>query len=79
MLFCAGMLRSEVAALRSQDVELTSTPEQVRVRVRTNKTNPAAEREDYRLTVNGFDCALEALPSTTDPQATDGMSPRSPD
>ena len=32
LLFCAGMLRSEVAALRWQDVELTSTPGQVRVR-----------------------------------------------
>ena len=52
LLFCAGMLRSEVAALRWQDVELTSTPGQVRVR--TAKTNPAAEREDYRLTINGF-------------------------
>ena len=52
------MSRSEVAAPRWQDLDPTSTPGQVRVRVLTSKTNPAADREDYRLTVNGFGRAL---------------------
>ena len=66
LLFCAGLRRSEVAALRWADVEPTAVDGQVRVRVRTSKTNPTADREDYRLTVNGFAAALDALRSATD-------------
>ena len=78
LLFCAGLRRSEVAALRWADVEPTAVDGQVRVRVRTSKTNPTADREDYRLTVNGFAAALDALRSATDPQPTDRVVPLSP-
>ena len=78
LLFCAGLRRSEVSDLRWADVEPTAVAGQVRVRVRTSKTNPTAEREDYRLTVNGFARALAALRSATDPQPTDRVVPLSP-
>ena len=78
LLFCAGLRRSEVSALRWADVEPTAVAGQVRVRVRTSKTNPTADREDYRLTVNGFAAALDALRSATDPQPTDRVVPLSP-
>ena len=78
LLLCAGLRRSEVSDLRWADVEPTAVAGQVRVRVRTSKTNPTAEREDYRLTVNGFARALAALRSATDPQPTDRVVPLSP-
>ena len=43
LLFCAGLRRSEVAALRWADVEPTAVAGQVRVRVRQSKTNPTAK------------------------------------
>ena len=78
LLFCAGMRRAEVSALAWADVEPTSTPGQLRIKVRQSKTNPTAEREDYRLTVNGFARALAALRSATDPQPMDRVVPLSP-
>ena len=78
LLFCAGMRRAEVSALRWADVQPASTPGQLRIRVRQSKTNPTADREDYRLTVNGFAAALDALQSATDPQPTDRVVPLSP-
>ena len=78
LLFCAGMRRAEVSALRWADVEPTSTAGQLRIRVRQSKTNPTAEREDYRLTVNGFARAIAALRSAADPQPADRVVPLSP-
>ena len=58
LLFCAGMRRSEVAALRWADVEETARPGQLRVRVRTSKANQDGARADWRLLVSGFAAAL---------------------
>ena len=46
--------------------------------LRQSKTNPTAEREDYRLTVNGFARAIAALRSAADPQPADRVVPLSP-
>ena len=72
LLFCGGLRRSEVSALRWMDVEPTADAGQVRIRVRTSKTNPTADREDYRLLVNRFSRAITELQSaagTPDPGA----------
>ena len=55
LTFCAGLRRSEIAALRWQDVTDTKWRGQLRVRVRASKTNPEAAREDHRLLVGGFE------------------------
>ncbi len=59
--FCAGLRRSEIAALRWGDVVATERAGQLRVRVRASKTNPDAGREDYRLLVGAFAAAVAAL------------------
>ena len=40
LAFCAGLRRSEIAALRWRDVAATERPGQLMVRVRASKTNP---------------------------------------
>ena len=72
LLFCAGMRRSEVAALRWADVAGADGGGNVRVRVRCSKTNQRAERPDYRLLVNGFARSLEAARAAA---AEDGGAP----
>ena len=69
LAFCAGLRRSEIAALRWRDVESTERPGQLRVRVRASKTNPDAVREDYRLLVGGFAAAVDALRNAYEPAA----------
>ena len=59
LIFCAGLRRSEIAALRWQDVTDTKWRGQLRVRVRASKTNPEAAREDHRLLVSGFAAAVD--------------------
>ena len=61
LAFCAGLRRSEIAALRWRDVSATERPGQLRVRVRASKTNTDGGREDHRLLVDGFAAAVAAL------------------
>ena len=67
LAFCAGLRRSEIAALCWQDVAATERPGQLRVRVRASKTNPEGAREDYRLLVGGFAAAVDALRKAAEP------------
>ena len=67
LAFCAGLRRSEITALRWQDVTETAQPGQLRVRVRQSKTNPDGAREDDRLLVQSFAAALTALRAATAP------------
>ena len=77
LIFCAGLRRSEIAALRWQDVTDTKWRGQLRVRVRASKTNPEAAREDHRLLVSGFAAAVAALRTSTAPAGTDRVVPLS--
>ena len=78
LAFCAGLRRSEITALRWQDVTETAQPGQLRVRVRQSKTNPDGARADDRLLVQGFAAALTALRDATAPAATGRVIPLSP-
>ena len=78
LAFCAGLRRSEITALRWQDVTETAQPDQLRVRVRQSKTNPDGAREDDRLLVQSFAAALTALRDTIAPAATARVIPLSP-
>ena len=77
LIFCAGLRRSEIAALSWQDVTDTKWRGQLRVRVRASKTNPEAAREDHRLLVGGFAAAVAALRTATAPAVTDRVVPLS--
>ena len=77
LIFCAGLRRSEITALRWQDVTDTKWRGQLRVRVRASKTNPEAGREDHRLLVGGFAAAVAALRTVTAPAGTDHVVPLS--
>lgn len=78
LLFCAGMRRSEVAALRWADVEETARPGRIRVRVRTSKTNQDGARADWRLLVSGFAAALRDRRERVRPADGDRVVPLSP-
>ena len=79
LLFCGGLRRSEVSALRWADVEPTAVAGQVRVRVRTSKTNPDGAAEDFRLLVNGFSRAVAGLRSAAgEPDPAGRVVPLSP-
>ena len=78
LAFCAGLRRSEITALRWQDVTETAQLGQLRVRVRQSKTNPDGAREDDRLLVQSFAAALTALRAATAPAATARVIPLSP-
>ena len=77
LAFCAGLRRSEIAALRWRDVSATDRPGQLRVRVRASKTNPDGGREDYRLLVGGFAAAVDALRGACEPDDDDRVVPLS--
>ena len=78
LAFCAGLRRSEIAALRWQGVTEAAQPDQLRIRVRQSKTNPDGAREDDRLLVQSFAAALTALRDATDPVPTARVIPLSP-
>ena len=77
LAFCAGLRRSEIAALRWQDITDTRWRGQLRVRVRASKTNPEAAREDHRLLVGSFAAAVSALRAATVPDGADRVVPLS--
>ena len=77
LAFCAGMRRSEIAALRWRDVTATERPGQLRVRVRASKTNPEGAREDHRLLVGGFAAAVDALRNAYEPADDEPVAPLS--
>ena len=67
VLFCAGLRRAEASALVWEDIEATERPEQLRVRVRTSKTNPTADLDDFRLLVGPFAPAVDELRAAVRP------------
>ena len=77
LAFCAGLCRSEIAALCWQDITDTRWRGQLRVRVRASKTNPEAAREDHRLLVGSFAAAVSALRAATVPDGADRVVPLS--
>ena len=77
LAFCAGLRRSEIAALVWGDITPTAHAGQLRVRVRASKTNADGRREDLRLLAGHFARAVDAL-RTAEPAATDRVVPLSP-
>ena len=73
-----GLRRSEITALRWQDVTETAQAGQLRVRVRQSKTNPDGARADDRLLVQSFAAALTALRDATAPAPPARVIPLSP-
>lgn len=77
LAFCGGLRRSEIAALRWQDVADTDRPGQLQVRVRAAGTNARAAREACRLLVGRFAEAVGALRAARTPAAADRVVPLS--
>ena len=77
--FCAGLRRSEIAALRWQDVSPAAPWRgQLKVRVRASKSDPETAREDHRLLVGSFAAAVAALREARAPDAEARVVPLSP-
>ena len=66
LLFHGALRRSEVAALRWADVDLSGDDDVV-VTVRRSKTNPAGDRADVRRLVGGCAAAVRRLHAATSP------------
>ena len=75
LAFCAGLRRSEIAALVWGDITPTARAGQLRVRVRTSKANADGRREDLRLLAGPFARAVDALRAAEEPAATDRVVP----
>ena len=78
LAFCAGLRRSEIAALVWDDITPTARAGQLRVRVRTSKANAGGRREDLRLLVGPFARAVDRLRAETAAATTDRVVPLSP-
>ena len=78
LLFMAGMRRSEVAALRWQDVTDAGDAAGLLVRVRTSKTNQEGETNDVRFVKGAVARALRTLRSAARPAPSDRMVPLTP-
>ena len=78
LAFCAGLRRSEIAALVWGDITPTARGGQLRVRVRASKANAAGRREDLRLLAGPFARAVDALRTAEEPAAAVRVVPLSP-
>ena len=78
LAFCAGLRRSEIAALVWGDITPTARAGQLRVRVRASKANADGRREDLRLLAGHFARAVEALRAAEEPAAAERVVPLSP-
>ena len=67
LVFHGALRRSEVAALRWTDVDLSVGDDIVGVTVPGSKTNPAADEDDVRQLVGGCAAALRRLHAATKP------------
>ena len=77
LAFCAGLRRSEIAALVWGDITPTSRAG-LRIRVRASKTNTDGRREDLRLLAGAFARAVDALRTAEEPAAAERVVPLSP-
>ena len=74
LAFCAGLRRSEIAALVWDDITPTARAGQLRVRVRASK----GRREDLRLLAGPFARVVDQLCTATSPAAADRVVPLVP-
>ncbi len=70
--------RSEIAALVWDDITPTARAGQLRVRVRSSKTNADGRRDDLRLLAGAFARAIEQLRAATEPTAGERIVPLGP-
>ena len=75
LAFCAGLRRSEIAALVWRDIGPTSRTGQLAVRVRASKANAGGSRVDVRLLVGGFGRAVAELRAAVAPSGADRVIP----
>ena len=78
LAFCAGLRRSEIAALVWGDITPTARDGQLRVRVRASKANAAGRHEDLRLLAGPFARAVDALRTAEEHAAAVRVVPLSP-
>ena len=78
LAFCAGLRRSEIAALVWGDITPTARGGQLRVRVRASKANADGRREDLRLLAGPFVRAVEDLRTAEEPAAAERVVPLGP-
>ena len=78
LLFMAGMRRSEVAALRWDDVAEAPDADGLLVAVRGSKTNPEGEAGDVRFVKDGVARALRTLRAAATPAPGERVVPLSP-
>ena len=71
LAFCAGLRRSEIAALVWGDITPTACGGQLRVRVRASKANADGRREDLRLLAGPFARAVDQLRTAKVPAAAE--------
>ena len=78
LAFCAGLRRSEIAALVWGDITPTARAGQLRIRVRASKANADGRREDLRLLAGPFARAVDQLRAATSPATADRVVPLGP-
>ena len=78
LLFMAGMRRSEVSALRWDDVTDAADGDGILVTVRRSKTNQEGETRDVRFVKGGVARAIRTLREATAPKPGDRVVPLSP-
>lgn len=78
LLFMAGMRRSEVSALRWDDLDEANDGGGILVTVRRSKTDQEGAGRDVRFVKNGVARAIRTLRATTSPNPGDRVVPLSP-
>ena len=78
LLFMAGMRRSEVSALRWNDLTEANDGNGILITVRCSKTDQTGDARDVRFVKDGVARAIRALRDATDHEPGDRMVPLSP-
>ena len=78
LLFMAGMRRSEVSALRWDDLDEADDGGGILVAVRRSKTDQEGQGRDVRFVKDGVARAIRALRAATGPEPGDRVAPLSP-
>ena len=75
LAFCAGLRRSEIAALEWGDITSVPYADELRVRVQASKANAPFDEEDSRRLVGEFARAVDELRKATAPKNTERVVP----
>ena len=75
LAFCAGLRRSEIAALEWGDITPVPYADELWIRVQASKANAPLDEEDSRRLVGEFARAVDELRKATAPKKTDRVGP----